>query len=58
MLYETDDGTEQEQQKEFDRRKDLIEKSIDALRKDGQEKADLYQEAYNKLLKDSTTLMM
>ena len=56
-MRRTVDGTEQEQQKEFDRRKGLIEKSIDALRKDGQDKkADLYQEAYNKLLKDSNNI--
>lgn len=57
FMRRTVDGTEQEQQKEFDRRKGLIEQSIEALKKNGQEsKAELYQEAYDKLLKDSNNI--
>lgn len=49
-------GTIQEQIDEFSRRKNLILQSIESLRKQGGEaskKADLYQQAYDKLLDDS-----
>jgi hypothetical protein len=44
------------QQKEFDVRKDLIRQSIDRIREENPEKADRYQEAYDKLLKDSKNI--
>ena len=49
-------GTQQEMQEEFNRRKGLIEQSIDALsegNKTEQEKAKVYREVYDKILKDS-----
>ena len=49
-------GTIQEQIDEFSRRKNLILQSIESLRRQGGEaskKADLYQQAYDKLLDDS-----
>lgn len=49
-------GTIQEQIDEFSRRKNLILQSIESLRRQGGEaskKADLYQQAYDKILDDS-----
>jgi hypothetical protein len=51
FMNRTINGNAQSQQTEFNRRKGLIEKSIEALRQDGQEKkADLYQEVFNKVV--------
>ena len=50
-------GTEEQVSKEFQRRKKLIEESIDVLSKGSdneKKKAELYQESYDKLLKDSS----
>ncbi len=49
-------GTEEEIQQDFNRRKKLIEESIDVLSKGSekeQAKAELYKAAYDKVLKDS-----
>ena len=57
FMRRTVDGTEIEQIEEFKRRKGLVEQSIVELRNDGQSvKADYYQNAYDKLLKDSNTI--
>lgn len=53
-------GTPKEMQAEFDRRKLLIEESIDALitenTDESNRKADLYQEAYDKVLAESKNI--
>jgi hypothetical protein len=49
-------GTEEQVAKEFERRKKLVEESINVLSKGSdieKKKAELYQEAYDKVLKDS-----
>jgi len=52
-------GTPEQQKAEFKRKKELAEKSIELL-KDGNEQerklADVYQKAYDKVLKDSNTV--
>ena len=52
-------GTEAEMQAEFQRRKKLIEESITELEKGNDqeiEKANTYQEVYDKILKDSDSI--
>ena len=53
-------GTEVEQQQEFDRKKGLILESIEKLKatknKGDNEKADFYQEVFDKILKDSNNI--
>jgi hypothetical protein len=52
-------GTEQEMQIEFNRRKGLVEKSIDALSKGNeqeQRKAKVYQKAFDKVAADATDI--
>ena len=53
-------GTEAEQQQEFDRKKGLILESIEKLKatknKADNEKADFYQEVFDKILKDSNNV--
>ena len=52
-------GTAKEMQKEFDRRKGLIEESIKVLSQGNeqeQKKSELYQKVYDKLLKDSESI--
>lgn len=52
-------GTEEEMQQDFNRRKKLIEESIDALSKGSekeQAKAKLYKDSYDKILKDSNSI--
>ena len=50
-------GTEKQQQVEFDRRKKLIKESIPVLLENGQDKkAKVYQEVYNKILKDASNI--
>ena len=57
FMRRTVDGTKEEQQKEFDRRKGLIEQSIKVLKEKGQtKKAEVYQQVYDKLLKDSNNI--
>jgi len=57
FMRRTVDGTKEEQQKEFDRRKGLVEQTIKVLKENGQtEKAEIYQQAYDKLLKDSNNI--
>ena len=57
FMRRTVDGTEQEQQQEFDRRKGLIEQSIEVLKERGEtKKAEVYQQVYDKLLKDSNNI--
>ena len=52
-------GTEEEMRKEFERRRGIIEKSI-ALLEQGddneKQKAEMYQEAYDKIVKDSKNI--
>lgn len=52
-------GTESEMKAEFDRRKGLIEQSIEALSQGNEDevaKSKLYQDAYDKILADSNTI--
>ncbi len=53
-------GDETDMQNEFNRRKGLIEESIEALRNENNDldnkKADLYQEAYDKILAESNNI--
>jgi len=60
FMRRTVDGTLEEQQKEFKRRKGLVEQSIDRLKKTGetndQTKAEVYEKIYDKILKDATTI--
>ena len=52
-------GTEQEMKAEFNRRKNLMEESISALEKGNEkerERAKLYQQAYDNILKDSKNI--
>ena len=60
FMRRTVDGTLEEQQQEFKRRKGLVEKSIDKLKQTGetndQTKAEVYEKIYNKILKDATTI--
>jgi len=52
-------GTEQEMKAEFNRRKNLLKESIDVLSKGNdleQQKAALYQKAYDKIVKESNTI--
>lgn len=52
-------GTEQEMKAEFSRRKNLMEESISALEKGNEkerERAKLYQQAYDNILKDSENI--
>lgn len=52
-------GTPEEQQAEFNRKKGLIEQSIDALKSGSEKEKELgkiYEEAYNKNLKDSQNI--
>ena len=52
-------GTDEQIQQDFNRRKKLIEESIDALSKGSekeQAKAELYKAAYEKILKDSNSV--
>ena len=59
FMRRTVDGTLEEQQKEFKRRKGLVEQSIDRLKETGetndQTKAEVYEKIYDKILKDATT---
>jgi len=60
FMRRTVDGTLEEQQQEFKRRKGLVEQSIDRLKKTGetndQTKAEVYEKIYDKILKDATTI--
>jgi hypothetical protein len=60
FMRRTVDGTLEEQQQEFKRRKGLIEQSIDKLKETGetndQNKAKVYEEVYNKILKESKNI--
>jgi len=60
FMRRTVDGTLEEQQQEFKRRKGLIEQSIDKLKETGetndQKKAKVYEEVYNKILKESKNI--
>ena len=60
FMRRTVDGTLEEQQQEFKRRKGLIEQSIDKLKETGenndQNKAKVYEEVYNKILKEANNI--
>lgn len=60
FMRRTVDGTLEEQQQEFKRRKGLIEQSIDKLKETGetndQKKAKVYEEVYNKILKEANNI--
>ena len=60
FMRRTVDGTLEEQQQEFKRRKGLIEQSIDKLKETGetndQNKAKVYEEIYNKILKEANNI--
>ena len=60
FMRRTVDGTTEEQQQEFKRRKGLIEQSIDKLKETGetndQKKAKVYEEIYNKILKEANNI--
>ncbi len=56
FMRRTLDGTKAEQKAEFNRRKGLVKQTIDQLKKSDPEKAELYQNAYDKVLKDSNTI--
>ena len=53
-IRRTVDGTKEEQANEFDRRKGLIEQTIDRLEKEGEtKKYEAYKRVYDKILKES-----
>ena len=60
FMRRTVDGTLEEQQKEFKRRKGLVEQSIDRLKETGetndQIKAEVYEKIYDKILKDASNI--
>jgi hypothetical protein len=56
FMRRTIDGTKAEQKKEFDRRKALVTQTIIVLEKADPKKAELYQNAYDKVLKGSNTI--
>lgn len=57
FMRRTVDGTEAEQDQEFNRRKGLVKLSIKELKDNGQtEKAENYQKVFDKLLKNSNSI--
>ena len=60
FMRRTVDGTTEEQQQEFKRRKGLIEQSIDKLKETGEtndnKRAKVYEEIYNKILKEANNI--
>lgn len=60
FMRRTVDGTLEEQKQEFKRRKGLIEQSINKLKETGetndQKKAKVYEEIYNKILKEANNI--
>jgi len=55
-MRRTINGTKAEQKTEFTRRKTLVEKTIVELKKADPKKSDLYQNAYDKLVKGSNNI--
>ncbi len=56
FMRRTLDGTKSEQKSEFNRRKGLVKQTIERLKKSDPKKSELYQNTYNKVLKDSNTI--